>query len=425
MTRTLLALLAATGIGARETQGQVAEATTGKTALDRYVSAPDSSYRYELVDTRPGNGYTTFVIELTSQTWRAASEVDRTVWKHWLTIIKPEEVRHAKAFLFITGGDNGDAAPKTPDGNLVEMATLTGSVVAELRMVPNQPLIFSDDGRPRFEDQMNAAGGHVTLDGFVVAGGSKRGWTTWMTAAVDHRVVAIAPIVIDLLNIVPSFRHHLAVYGYYVPAVGDYEALGLLGQLDTPRYRALMKIEEPYEYRDRLTVPKFIINATGDQFFVPDSWQFYYGDLIGDKRLRYVPNADHSLSGSDVWAGLAAWYHALLNGAPLPEYGWKIDRDGTIRVTTTGRPSAVKLWQATNTGARDFRLTSIGPRWTATPLSAGNDGSYVTKVDPPAIGWTAYMVELTFLSGLAGRPFKFTTGVKVVPDVEPARALIK
>ena len=39
----------------------------------------------------------------------------------------------------------------------------------------------------------------------------------------------------------------------------------------TPEYRALMKIVEPYEYRQRLRMPKFIINASGDQFFLPDS----------------------------------------------------------------------------------------------------------------------------------------------------------
>ena len=47
------------------------------TALDRYVAAPDSSYRYELIETIPGDGYATHVLEMTSQRWRDESEVDR------------------------------------------------------------------------------------------------------------------------------------------------------------------------------------------------------------------------------------------------------------------------------------------------------------------------------------------------------------
>ena len=30
---------------------------------------------------------------------------------------------------------------------------------------------------------------------FIVAGASKRGWTTWTTGAVDSRVIAIIPVV--------------------------------------------------------------------------------------------------------------------------------------------------------------------------------------------------------------------------------------
>ena len=230
------------------------------------------------------------------------------------------------------------------------------------------------------------AGGGVKLDGFVVAGGSKRGWTAWTTAATDKRVVAVIPMVIDLLNVVPSFKHHLAVYGYYAPAVGDYEAMGIMDQQDSPRYKALMKIEEPYEYRQRLTMPKFIINATGDQFFVPDSWQFYYADLPGVKYLRYVPNAEHSLRGSDAWFTVAACYNSILNNAAPPQFDWRIDPDGTIRVTTKDQPSEVKLWQASNPGARDFRLTSIGAKWKAAPLAAAGNGEYTAKVAVPKQG---------------------------------------
>jgi PhoPQ-activated pathogenicity-related protein len=106
--------------------------------------------------------------------------------------------------------------------------------------------------------------GNVKVNGFVVAGVSKRGWTTWTTAAMDQRVVAIVPFVIDMLNIEPSFKHHFAAYGFYAPAVHDYEEMKIMDWTGTPEYRALMKIEEPYEYRHRLTMPKFIINSTGD-----------------------------------------------------------------------------------------------------------------------------------------------------------------
>ena len=100
-----------------------------------------------------------------------------------------------------------------------------------------------------------------------------------------------------------------------------------------------MEIEEPFEYRQRLTMPKFIVNATGDQFFLPDSSQFYFDELPGAKYLRYVPNADHSLRGSDAWFSVLACYHAILNDAPLPQFTWQIDKDGTIRVRTTDAPS--------------------------------------------------------------------------------------
>jgi PhoPQ-activated pathogenicity-related protein len=256
------------------------------------------------------------------------------------------------------------------------------------------------------------------VDRFFVAGGSKRGWTTWTTAAVDNRVIAIAPIVIDLLNIRPSFHHHFEVYGFYAPAVGDYTRAKIMDWDGTPEYRALMKIEEPYEYRQRLTLPKFMINSSGDQFFVPDSAQFYFKDLPGVKYLRYVPNADHSLKGSDAWMTLLACYSAVVNGSKLPQFSWTLPGDSSIRVKSQDKPSAVKLWQATNPDARDFRLDSIGEAWKSTDLTDQGGGVYLAKVEKPEKGWTAFFVELTYENGTPA-PYKFTTQVRVVPDVTP------
>jgi PhoPQ-activated pathogenicity-related protein len=260
----------------------------------------------------------------------------------------------------------------------------------------------------------SADGGNVKVDGFVVAGGSKRGWTTWATAAVDKRVVAIVPIVIDVLNVIPSMQHHYAAYGFWAPAIGDYTAMRIMDWDGTPEYRALMSIEDPYSYRQRYTMPKFIINACGDQFFLPDSSQFYFNDLPGVKYLRYVPNAEHSLKGSDAYQTLHACYRAVLQDKPLPQFSWTLEKDGSIRVTAKDKPSEVRLWQATNPDTRDFRLDTFGPKWQSSTLNE-QAGVYVGKVAEPAKGWTAFMVELTFPTSHQ-EPFKFTTQVRVLPE---------
>src|SRR6266487_2106354 len=385
---------------------------SSQTALDRYVAAPDPNYKWHLVNTVPGEGYTTYIVDMTSQAWLTTNEVNRTLWQHWLTIVKPDKLTSTTGLLFIGGGGNKKEPPAKAEANIVTIATNSGTVVTELRNVPNQPLTFTGDDQQRTEDALiaytwdkflrtgnekwparlpmtkaavramdtitafcaSAAGGRSAVDRFFVAGGSKRGWTTWTTAAVDPRVIAIAPLVIDLLNVEPSFIHHWKAYGFWAPAIGDYVALKIMDWSGTPEYRALMKIEEPYEYRTRFTLPKFIINASGDQFFLPDSAQFYFNDLPDVKYLRYVPNADHSLKGSDAYQTLQACYHAVLNDLPLPQYSWTLEKDGSMRVTAKDPPSEVKLWQTTNPEARDFRIETFGPRWQSTILNPEGGG---------------------------------------------------
>ncbi len=431
-----------------------------ETALDRYVAKPDATYAWTLASTIEGDGYTAYVLDLKSQTWRSEKEVDRPVWQHWLTIIKPDGVTANKALLYIGGGNNGGEVPTQASERNVNFAIASRTVVADLGMVPNQPLYFADSkDHGRREDDLIAysrvkfmitgdeewparlpmvksgvramdavqeflksdAGGGLAIDEFVVAGGSKRAWTTWLVGALDERVIAIIPLVIDALNTEAITRHHYAAYGFFSPSLGDYVRHGLYPhKLGTPEFDAILEIEDPFNYfdRERLKIPKFVINASGDQYFLPDNSQFYFSEMPQEKYLRYVENAKHNLAGSDARESMLAFYLSVINDTPRPKFSWTLEQDGPIRVTVDDMPLEVNLWQATNPDARDFRLDIIGKAWTSTPLTRQEGNTYIGRVDKPEKGFTAFFVQLVYDSG-RDAPFKFTTDVNVIPDILP------
>jgi len=464
MTRARIPLLAVAAammsavIGASPQQSTARAKASAQTALDRYVAAPDPNFTWKISRQLPAEGVTATLLDMTSQKWLTEQEVERPLWTHWITVVSPEKVTSDVALLYITGGSLDRQPPAAPSAWLVDAAKTTGTVTAELRLVPNQPVVFKDDPehKKRSEDDfiaytwnkflrtgdekwparlpmtksavraMDAVtqfaaspdGGGSKITRFVVTGASKRGWTTWTTAAVDTRVIAIAPAVIDMLNVEPSFIHHYRAYGKWSDAVKDYEQQGIMNWMGTKEFRALMKIEEPYEYRDRLTLPKFLVNASGDQFFLPDSSQFYFDELKGEKHVRYVPNASHSLDKSDAQENLIAFYTEIVADKPRPQIKWSFEKDGSIKVVAKDRPDNVLLWQATNPDARSFRQDAIGNAYTSTPLTPSGPNTWVARVNPPAKGWTAFFVELTFASG-GKYPFKETSGIRVLPDTLP------
>lgn len=446
------------------------------TALDVYVEKPDASYGFSRIGTRNKEGYTVFVIRMTSQTWRSPDEVDRTLWEHEVLIAVPW-VTHSgnqnTALLIVNGGTNSAPPTEENDQLLGTLAIATGSIAAMVSQVPNQRLAFADEDDTRIEDELLAYGMdkylvtgdpewliHLPMtkavvramdtvqqfareadfawpavprvDDFIVLGGSKRGWATWLTAAVEarkgdaSRVRAIVPISIDLLNMDEQFIHHWNAYGFYAPSVHDYADLDIPCRSLTPEGQAMLQIIDPHEYRDRLTMPKLVLNSAGDQFFLPDSSQFYFDQLPEPKQLRYTFNTDHS-QGQDL-AGIIpptlAWLSEVLDRRQPPQFSWTLEPNGAIRVRTADAPDTVRLWHATNPASRDFRLEALGPAWTSTPLTRTASGDYVGYRPPPPRGWTAFGVELTFAgSTLIPTPLEsdqiYTTPVRVTPTDLP------
>ena len=428
------------------------------TALDRYVAAPDPSFRYTLARTVNSPGLVAYQLDMVSQSWPTSAEVDKAEWRHWVTIYKPDRISTSTALLYVDGGDNSPTPP-APDPLMMLLSAQAGAVVVDLGQVPNEPLTFAGESQPRTEDAIIAytwdrylrtgderwparlpmtkaavramdavtaflaalPDGSLAVKNFVVAGASKRGWTTWSVAQVDPRVVAIAPVVIDTLNVSAVFESQWRAYGFWAPAVQDYVDMGIVNWFGTPQMASLLEIEDPYQYRERLALPSFQMSATGDQFFLPDSPRYYFSDLPGEKYLRFVPNVDHGMASLAAIENLISWFRAVTQNYPRPRFYWRADRQaGTLTVRVVDTPSQVLLWQASNPKARDFRLETIGPSWTSTPIS-GTNGIYTVTVGATQ-GWSAFFVELTF-PGPADTPLVFTTEVVVTPDVYPFDAL--
>ena len=425
--------------------------------LREYLDKPEPSYKWEVVKEIQTDDSITTVVDMVSQTWLTEEEVASPEWRHWILVTKPKELHHPNtAILLISGGTNDGSVPDKIDRRVKGLMKMTGSIVAELQQVPNEPLKFTGNEKPLREDELIAyagrqfldtgdarwvarfpmvksstkaldtvqaflkseAGGNLQIDNFIVIGASKRGWTAWLVAAMDPRVKAVVPIVIDCLNVRQSMRHHFAAYGFWAPALKDYQNEGLLDLTATPEFESVVAFDDPYRFRDLINKPKYIVNATGDQYFLPDSSQFYFNELPGEKHLCYIANTDHSLDGSDAVTRIGTFCNSILFSTPRPKYTWNFDEDGSIIAKCKTRPQAVRLWQANNPRGRDFRLQTIGSAYSSTPIAESAQGLYVARQPKVGHGWTAYFVELEFKSPI-GPPLKFTSGVRVTPDVLP------
>ncbi len=434
------------------------ETAPATTPLDDYVAKSDPAFTYDAKPAREEvkDNYTSRTYHMVSQEWLDSSKVDRPAWEHWVIVIVPKVAEHKQSLLFVGGGGNSsnDEAP-SGDGTLAQIAVMTKSVLVEIKQIPNQPLHFKDETDERYkesgrkEDEIISYGWdkfiltqdplwlprlpmtkavvramdlvqkeYPEITGFFICGGSKRGWTTWTTAAVDKRVIGISPAVIDVLNVAKSLDNHFAAYGFWAPAVGDYNDMNIMARMHTPEFKALEAVVDPYTYIDRLTMPKYIINAAGDQFFPPDSWKFYFDDLKGEKYLRYMPNTDHGLS-AEAYFNMASFYSAVLTNTPRPKFTWSKAEDGTLEVRCETKPTNVLLWQATNPEGRDFRLEKIGKAYVSSPAVESEPGVYRTAIKAPEKGWTAFLLELEFPNPSFETPFKFTTGISILPDTYP------
>jgi PhoPQ-activated pathogenicity-related protein len=254
----------------------------------------------------------------------------------------------------------------------------------------------------------------LDIETFTVTGASKRGWTTWLTSAVDRRVTALAPMVIDMLNMGPQLRHQQEVWGKPSYKIHDYTDRGLHEALQTAPGRVLQQIVDPYSYREVILQPKLILLGTNDHYWPLDALNQYWSDLSGEKYILYVPNNGHGLDDyRRVFGSLNALHQHAAAGRPLPKLSWEFSQeDGRTSLRIRSEPAAAQVvaWVATSP-TRDFREAA----WRSAPTRS--DGQ-VAVYDLPDVeaGYAAVFGEAQY----AGEelPFYLSTNVQIVSAQE-------
>jgi len=423
------------------------EATTVALAdtLADYVATRDPSTAVEPLGAGSALGGRWRTCRLTSQTWKGVP------WTHEVSLFLPADVLDAsRMILWIDGGSGskvpqaGIAEPTDALKVVAAVANAAGVPAAVVRQVPFQPMFgdLREDGLiahtfveytktgdatwplllPMVKaavEAMNAAAAQaqehwgLEVEEFVVTGASKRGWTTWLSAAVDRRVKGIVPMVIDMLSLGDHVKLQLASFGKMSEQLEDYTSRGIEKLLASPRGQDLVQIVDPYAYRDRYTMPKVIALGTNDPYWPLEACGLYYDGLPGPRWVSYCPNAGHGLPVPRIAALVAAMGRHVAGIEPLPPLAWRFEDAAAggvdCVVACETRPERVTLWTAASP-TRDFRHA----RWSSERVEPSGV-EWRVPIERPAQGFAAGLVELEFARDPV--PLLLTSGVKVVRAV--------
>ncbi|MDR1813427.1 MAG: PhoPQ-activated pathogenicity-related family protein [Tannerella sp.] len=424
----------------------IAQEITPATALYHYVNNGDKSYAWEVRDSFLVDNVTVKSLLLISQKWQGI------LWKHELLVCLPDTISQDDALIYVSGGAVQDGFPRYTDQNdgmtqaIASIAAENKAVTAILRQTPNQPLMggLNEDALISYTlDKFGKTGDYslpllfpmvksavramdaiqelsspsVVINGFVISGASKRGWTSWLSAATgDKRIIAIAPMVIDMLNMAVTLDYQQKIYGEYSDEINDYTKLNIPQAVHTDFGKALVTMIDPYSYRSQLTVPKLLTMGTNDEYWTLDAAKHYIGDIPGDNYIHFVPNVGHSLGDKkEAFATLSAFFGQTAAGIPYPECSSTVSEQSkhiTLNVKLSpDRIIQARIWSAVSP-IRDFRKA----KWTSSPLPVGDKLTDTLKIKlqyAPKNNFKAHYIELIYNSP-NNTPYSLTTRTYVL-----------
>ncbi|KAI0221463.1 Autocrine proliferation repressor protein A [Lamellibrachia satsuma] len=446
--------------------------------LEQYVNRPDPAYSFREVKRTEDQDHTAYYLNMTSQKWMDENFSDKPVWWHDVVISVPRKIIVSDvAFLFVGLGHNVPNSIPTPDldttsGILQLLSVQMGIVTVYVKQIPNQPIVFKADPtkKSRSEDSVLAylwrtfmddkdaspeilprypmtkaivramdtvtnftrqVSPNTSVSKFVVAGFSKRGWTTWTTTAVDKRVIAQMPVVMSLLNFYKHMQRHQSSLGGWTFAFHDYYYENITMHLKHPRLEQIMDLVNPYSFIDKYTLPTMVVGGTADQFFLPDETRLFFSQLPGPKYFLMLPNRDHSLAPFlDVLDAMRAFTVGVATEYHFPQISWQLIETATggkiVFNSSDVKPKHVTAWNAVTDTAirRDFRA-NYGKKakksnivWLEDDVKDQGDGIYVAEYDKVDKRWLAFLIQAKY-DGPLGHPLTLTSEVNIIPSTFP------
>jgi PhoPQ-activated pathogenicity-related protein len=165
---------------------------------------------------------------------------------------------------------------------------------------------------------------------------------------------------------------------------------------------------DPYEYRKRLTMPKFILLGTNDPYWVVDSLSEYWGELSGPKYIFQSANTGHSL-GAVANENLISWVSLLAAKIEPPEFRWRLsaEKSPALILSPSSTPRGLRLWRSC-APTRDFRKAV----WESDEVGVPPNFREITVPIPSSTGEAAYC------SYLAEAQFSLETGRELALSTE-------
>uniref|UniRef100_A0A7S4UU00 AB hydrolase-1 domain-containing protein n=1 Tax=Alexandrium monilatum TaxID=311494 RepID=A0A7S4UU00_9DINO len=210
---------------------------------------------------------------------------------------------------------------------------------------------------------------------FCMVGYSKLATTTYLTAAADARVKAMAPIAIYFAllpsEVVPAgdappgdvekARTARWIRTLFRPKEMMDAYSPVIASASTPEIKTLMSIVDPGQMVERFTLPKFLATGSADTTVNSGEMSKYVPRLPGTTAYLQVPNGWHEEVMDKSLDAIAAFFRGFLLGMtpPVVKSSWE-PSTRTIGATLEGEtgvvPLAVRRWDCLHPNQKGLKL---------------------------------------------------------------------